>query len=103
MGKGKKRRHQPLAVEVRSGPTELIVRVPSSHPKTPSLIHSNPYIIQLDEDVREQREMELKRKRMLRRRTDGQGDDDGGRGEEEEAAAMLGEGAGGQVSSVSQA
>lgn len=53
---------------------------------------------QLDEDAREQREIELKRKRMLRRRTEGQGDDDRG-GEEEAAAAaaMLGGEGDGQV------
>lgn len=45
--------------------------------------------------------MELKRKRMLRRRVEGQGDDTDGRGgaEEEAAAAMAMQEDGGQVSS----
>ena len=88
MGKGKKRRHQPLAVEVgywhSLNPIRLLDGLFHAHPVVayvpdgcydttfPSSPH-HPTIAppQLDEDAREQREMELKRKRMLRRRTEG--------------------------------
>lgn len=112
MGKGKKRRHQPLALEVRLGtcpiyPVACCAR-PFHHPSRrlpdQSIRRAITTHTQLDEDAREQREMELKRKRMLRRRTEGQGDDDargsgaGGAEEDVAAAAALLEGGEGRVS-----
>ena len=114
MGKGKKRRHQPLAVEVRYCHSLNPIRLHDGRflPPIPSLtrrllryyVPSSPHHptiapSQLDEDAREQREMEVKRKRMLRRRTEGQGDDDDRGGEEEAAAAaaVLGGEGDGQV------
>jgi len=50
-----------------------IARPPHPHPQThPSTIP------QLDDDAKEERVLELKRKRMLRRRVEGQGDDEEG-------------------------
>lgn len=111
MGKGKKRRHQPLALEVRLDtcpiyPVACCAR-PFHHPSRrlpDQSIRRVTTHTQLDEDAREQREIELKRKRMLRRRTEGQGDDDargsgaGGAEEDVAAAAALLEGGEGRVS-----